>query len=164
LNNNKNSSFKKAGTSTYHAKIKPTPELQQPRMFNVYSIWSSATTTSDLSGSTENAGSSSLARTNEEQALPGTYYPPHPANNSTWSEPPINQPNVNQELSEVDMRDEDEDDLYADARGQAPSNEDANMAMSVDVNFTGWSNNQDFTPQAEAGLMVSTIIREDDIN
>jgi len=62
------------------------------------------------------------------------------------------------------MRDEDEDDLYADARGQAPSNEDANMAMSVDVNFTGWSNNQDFTPQAEAGLMVSTIIREDDIN
>jgi hypothetical protein len=91
-------------------------------MFNIYSVWSSATTTSDLSGSIEDVDSSmSLVQTNKEQSLPSTNYPSHPADTSMWSEPPINQPNVNRELPEVEMHDEDEDNnLYADAREQVP--------------------------------------------
>ena|ERR1700691_5656443 len=102
-----------------------------------------------------------LVHKNQGQSLPDAIHPSHPADTSTWGDPLANLPNGNRELAEVEMRDEDDDDnLYADAREQVPLNEDGCSGMDINVNFTGWGGEQDSSPQPEVGLMVNTIVHE----
>jgi hypothetical protein len=72
-----------------------------------------------------------LVHKNQGQSLPDAIHPSHPADTSTWGDPLANLPNGNRELAGVEMRDEDDDDnLYADARAQVPLKEDGWSAMT----------------------------------